>query len=160
MPKTTIWNIEYPLGTQGADVPSVMQTQAQSVETALNKVQAETSGAIELGAIYAPYGYTFDTPGYVIDSKGLVRTVGMIGCSGTAITMTANTQYLVGTMPFGSRPAKDRMFIPATSSAMGGSGRITFRVNGDIHFETSVAFTSVPKSGFFIGIDGHLWDAA
>jgi hypothetical protein len=41
------------------------------------------------------------------------------------------------------------------------TGRSTFyvRANGNLHFETNVAFSNLAKGGFFIGIDGFSWKA-
>lgn len=38
MPTTTNWDIEFPNGTTAANVPAVMQAQAESVEEALNRI--------------------------------------------------------------------------------------------------------------------------
>ncbi|AOY71024.1 hypothetical protein ARZXY2_1471 [Arthrobacter sp. ZXY-2] len=73
--------------------------------------------------------------------------------------MTANTQYLIGTLPAGNRPAYDQMIAVKTSAAMGGNGTLYIRANGDIHFENSAGFTGLAKASFFISLDNISWTA-
>jgi hypothetical protein len=160
MSTTTNWSIEYPSGSTAPNVPVVMRAQAESVENALNSLQAIEAETLALGALYAPYGEGFGEPSITKDANGLVRLDGLIGIGVANITMDASTQYLIGTVPLGYRPSEDKVYIPPTSSAMGGSGRLFIRADGDIHFENSVTFTALIQASFFIGIDGFTWRAA
>lgn len=157
MPNTLTYGITYPSGTVAPNVPIVMQTQAESVEAALAALQARTTGTLALGALYGSFGGAYGAPALSKDANGFARLDGVIGIVGTSITMTSGTQYLIATVPVGYRPATDKMYIPPTSSAMAGSGRLFVRSNGDVHFENSTTFTGVVKASFFIGIDGFTW---
>jgi hypothetical protein len=56
MPTTTKWAISYPLGSVTPNVPVVLQTTAESVEAALNKVGAPPSIIFRKSALQASSG--------------------------------------------------------------------------------------------------------
>ena len=71
--------------------------------------------------------------------------------------MTANTQYLLGTIPSAIAPAADELYNPGTSSAMGNKCTLYVRSNGNIHFETASGFSGISPGAFFIGLGGINW---
>lgn len=161
MPQTTTYGITYPSGSTAPNVPLAMQSTAESVESAFTTIQASSTANVSLGGLYQHYTSSgaYGAPKYTRAFNKQVSTTGMVGTTGTQITMLANTQYLIGTLPAGFRPAYDQMFVPPTAAAMGGKGTIYIRANGDIHFENSAAFTNLAKGSFFIALDGFTWQA-
>lgn len=117
------------------------------------------SGNIALGSLYEAFGAGYGTPGYEKLPTGRCSLTGLIGTANATITMTANTQYLLGTIPSAIAPAADELYNPGTGSAMGSKCTLYVRSNGNLHFETSGGFTSIAQSAFFIGIGGVNWRA-
>lgn len=118
------------------------------------------SGNLSLGALYQSYGGGYRTPGYRREPEGnTVHLYGLIGTTSATITMLANTQYLLGTIPVDLAPQFDELFTPSTGTAMGGKGTIYIRSSGNIHYENSVPFTSIAQADFFIGIGSCKWEA-
>ncbi len=132
---------------------------AEYTQIMANTLGSLVTNTITLGSTYTYYGGTYGVPQYSMDANKTVILNGLIGCVPTQITMLANTQYLIGTIPANIRPATDRIYIPATASGMTGRSTFYVRANGNLHFETNVAFSNLPKGGFFIGIDGFNWKA-
>lgn len=161
MPATPNYNITYPNSSVAPNVPLVMQNLAESVDLALTGIQASTTSSVALGGLYNHYTSTgaYGSPKHTKSFNKTVSTTGMIGTTGTTITMTAGTQYLIGTIPFGYRPAFDQIIRPVTSNTMG-SGTLYIRANGDLQFETTATFTNVAKGSFFISLDNIQWQAA
>lgn len=122
---------------------------------------AWTRGAnIALGATFNAFSATYGTPAYEKGISGRVTLSGLLGTTAANITMAAATQYTLGTLPTGYRPAKDALFRVLTSTAMGGVGSLYVLANGDILFENSAAFTSLAQTNFYVGLDGLNWLAA
>lgn len=115
------------------------------------------SGNIALGGLYQAFGAGYGTPGYEKLPTGRATLLGMVGTTGSTITMTANTAYLLGTIPSAIAPAADELYNPGTSSAMGNKCTLYVRSNGNIHFETATGFTSISQGAFFIGLGGINW---
>lgn len=115
------------------------------------------SGNITLGGLYQAYGGGYGTPGYEKLPTGRATLLGMVGTTGATITMTANTAYLLGTIPSAIAPAADELYNPGTSSAMGNKCTLYVRSNGNIHFETASGFSGISQASFFIGLGGINW---
>ena len=115
------------------------------------------SGNIALGGLYQAFGAGYGTPGYEKLPTGRATLMCMIGTTGTTITMTANTAYLLGTIPSAIAPAADELYNPGTSSAMGNKCTLYVRSNGNIHFETASGFSGITQAQFFIGLGGINW---
>jgi hypothetical protein len=115
------------------------------------------SGNITLGSLYQAFGAGYGTPGYEKLPTGRATLLGMVGTTGSTITMTANTQYLLGTIPSAVAPAADELYNPGTSSAMGNKCTLYVRSNGNIHFETASGFSGISQATFFIGLGGINW---
>lgn len=115
------------------------------------------SGNIALGGLYQAFGAGYGTPGYEKLPTGRATLLGMVGTTNTTITMTANTAYLLGTIPNAVAPAADELYNPGTSSAMGTKCTLYVRSNGNIHFETASGFSSISQGAFFIGLGGINW---
>lgn len=115
------------------------------------------SGNIALGGLYQAFGAGYGTPAYEKLPTGRASLIGMIGTTGSTITMSANTQYLLGTIPSAIAPAADELYNPGTGSAMGNKCTLYVRSNGNIHFESSSGFVSIAQAAFFIGIGGLNW---
>lgn len=162
MPQTTTYGITYPSGSTAPNVPLAMQSTAESVEAAFTTIQSSTTANVALGGIYNHYTSTgsYGPPKYTKAFNKTVSTTGVIGTTGTQITMTAGQQYLVATIPVGVRPPYDLILQPKTATAMGGTGTLYIRANGDVHYENSVTFTNILKGSFFISLDNIQWQAA
>lgn len=115
------------------------------------------SGNIALGSLYQAFGAGYGTPGYEKLPTGRATLLGMVGTTGSTITMTANTAYLLGTIPSAIAPAADELYNPGTSSAMGTKCTLYVRSNGNIHFETASGFSGISQASFFIGLGGINW---
>lgn len=115
------------------------------------------SGNIALGGLYQAFGATYGTPGYEKLPTGRATLMGMVGTTNTVITMTANTAYLLGTIPSAIAPATDELYNPGTSSAMGNKCTLYVRSNGNIHFESASGFSTISQAQFFIGLGGINW---
>lgn len=115
------------------------------------------TGNITLGALYQAFGAGYGTPGYEKLPTGRATLMGMVGTNQTTFTMTANTAYLLGTIPNAVAPAADELYNPGTSSAMGNKCTLYVRSNGNIHFETASGFSGISQASFFIGLGGINW---
>lgn len=118
---------------------------------------AYASGNITLGSLYQAFGAGYGTPGYEKLPTGRATLLGMVGTTGATITMTANTAYLLGTIPSAIAPAADELYNPGTSSAMGNKCTLYVRSNGNIHFESASGFAGITQAQFFIGLGGINW---
>jgi len=115
------------------------------------------AGNITLGALYQAFGAGYGAPGYEKLPTGRATLLGMVGTNQTTFTMTANTAYLLGTIPNAVAPAADELYNPGTSSAMGNKCTLYVRSNGNIHFETASGFSGISQASFFIGLGGINW---
>ena len=106
---------------------------------------------------YQAFGAGYGTPGYEKLPTGRATLMGMIGTTQTTFTMTANTQYFLGTIPSAVAPAADELYNPGTSSAMGTKCTLYVRSNGNINFETATGFSGITQAQFFIGPGGINW---
>lgn len=117
-----------------------------------------SSGNVTLGGLYQSYGAGYGTPAYEKQPNNRVFMAGMAGTTGANITMLANTQYLIGTIPSTLSPSSDETFAPGTGSKMGAC-TLYVRSNGNLHFETASGFTSITQAQFFISFSGINWRA-
>lgn len=161
MPQTTTYGIQYPTGSTAPNVPVVLQATAESVEAALATIQSSTTGSVSLGSTYAAYtsAGSYGPPKYTRAFNKTITTTGMIGTSGTQITMNGGQQYLVGTLPVNVRPPYDIVLQPKIATAMGGVGTLYVRANGDVQYEHSVTFSNLAKASFWISLDNISWTA-
>jgi hypothetical protein len=160
MPNTLNFGITYTAGGVKPNVPLALQNTAESVDAALTNIQASTTANVALGGLYNQYTSTgaYGVPKFTKAFNKTISTTGMIGTTGATLTMNAGTQYLIATLPVGSRPASDQIIRPVTSNAMG-PGTLYIRANGDMQFETTTTFTNLAKGSFFISLDNIQWQA-
>lgn len=118
-----------------------------------------STGTVTLNSsgVYQAYGAGYGTPSYEKLPDGRATLSGLVGCTTTTITMTANTGYLLGTIPSAIAPAADELYNPGTSSAMGNKCTLYIRSNGNINFETASGFSGISQAQFFIGFGGITW---
>lgn len=112
---------------------------------------------LTLDALYLPLGAGYAAPQVTQNADGDVIFEGAWQRASGTLTMTANTQYPLGTVPSGYRPMTNKMIIVPTSTAMGGWGRLYVTPAGAVTFETPVAFSGVAAASTFIICDGTTW---
>lgn len=153
MPSTLTHGITYPSGTVSPNVPVVMQTLAESTDTAITASRTPSTGTLTFAALYKAYGAGYKTPGYRKLPNGLVHLEGLIGTTSTTLTMTANTDYLVAYLPVAARPTA-RVLLPLQASgAMGWTGTMTLETNGDVKV-TGPGFSNVAQASVFWSLEG------
>lgn len=112
---------------------------------------------VTLDALYLPLGAGYAAPQVTQNADGDVIFEGAWQRATGTLTMTANTQYPLGTIPAGYRPMTKKMVIVPTSTAMGGWGRLYVDTAGAVTFETPTAFSGVAAASTFIICDGTTW---
>lgn len=113
--------------------------------------------ALTLDSLYTALGAGYASPRVSQNADGDVIMEGALQRATGTLTMTANTQYTVATVPSGYRPAEKRLFIVPTSTAMGGWGRVYIDTDGTVTFETPTAFSGLAAASTFISFDGNTW---
>jgi hypothetical protein len=113
---------------------------------------------VTLGGLYQAYGGGYGTPGYEKQPNGRTFMTGMAGTTSPTITMLANTQYLIGTIPSAIAPVTGETFSPGTGSRMGAC-TLYVRADGNLHFESASGFSSITQTQFFISFSGINWRA-
>jgi len=106
---------------------------------------------------YQAFGGGYGNPGYEKLPTGRATLLGMVGTTQTTFSMSANTSYVIGTIPSAIAPAADELYNPGTSSAMGNKCTLYVRSNGNISFETATGFAGISQASFFIGLGGINW---
>jgi len=117
-----------------------------------------SAGNVALGGLYQGYGGGYGTPAYEKQPNNRTSMSGMAGTTSATITMLANTQYLIGTIPSAVAPVTGETFSPGTGSKMGAC-TLYVRADGNLHFESASGFTSITQSQFFISFSGINWRA-
>ncbi|WP_367645846.1 hypothetical protein [Paenarthrobacter ureafaciens] len=112
---------------------------------------------VTLDALYLPLGAGYAAPQVTQNADGDVIFEGAWQRASGTLTMLANTQYALGTVPSGYRPMTNKMVIVPTSTAMGGWGRLYVNPAGAVTFETPTAFSGVAAASTFIICDGTSW---
>lgn len=112
---------------------------------------------VTLDSLYLPLGAGYAAPQVTQNAEGDVIFEGAWQRATGTLTMLANTQYALGTVPTGYRPMTNKMVIVPTSTAMGGWGRLYVNPAGAVTFETPVAFSGVAAASTFIICDGTTW---
>ena len=112
---------------------------------------------LTLDSLYLPLGAGYASPQVTQNADGDVIFEGAWTRATGTLTMLANTQYALGTVPSGYRPMTKKMIIVPTSTAMGGWGRVYVDPSGAVTFETPTAFTTVAAASTFIIADGTSW---
>ena len=113
--------------------------------------------SLTLDSLYVAMGAGYAAPQVTQNADGDVILEGAWQRATGTLTMTANTQYPLGTIPSGYRPMTNKMVIVPTSTAMGGWGRLYVATSGAVTFETPTAFTTVAAASTFIIADGTTW---
>ena len=112
---------------------------------------------VTLDSLYLPLGAGYAAPQVTQNADGDVIFEGAWQRASGTLTMLANTQYTLGTVPSGYRPMTNKMIIVPTSTAMGGWGRLYVTPAGAVTFETPTAFSGVAAASTFIICDGTTW---
>lgn len=112
---------------------------------------------LTLDSLYLPLGAGYAAPQVTQNADGDVIFEGAWQRASGTLTMLANTQYALGTVPSGYRPMTNKMIIVPTSTAMGGWGRLYVTPAGAVTFETPTAFSGVAAASTFIICDGTTW---
>lgn len=160
MPSTLTWGITYPSGSQAPNVPVVMQTLAESVDSAITAATTQTVAALSLDtSLYTAYS-GYETPKYRKSRDGQVMLGGGVGIktglSGDQIIFSAATQYTIATLPVGVRPAAKRIFDPVVSFAMETQAKwkIDILPDGTVKLEhNSGTAVTVSRTNFLLGLD-------